>query len=250
MENKILANVGGTPIYESDVEEFISSLGQRADAYRNAEGRKVVLSQLIDSKLLLLDARRNLLEGEPAFRKELARLKDNLLVNYAADKVISAVSAPTEDEMRKYYDENTERFAGEATVNASHILVDTEERAREIYADIAAGKISFEDAAKEHSSCPSGQAGGSLGEFGRGQMVPEFEEAAFAMQIGEITAEPVKTQFGYHLIKLNGKKDAEAAPYEQVKDAIKKMLHTEKQKKAFESKINQLKIMYPVDMTI
>ena len=250
MENKILANVGGTPIYESEVEEFISSLGQRADAYRNAEGRKIVLSQLIDSKLLLLDAKRNLLEGEPKFRQELARLKDNLLVNYAADKVISAVAAPADAEIQKYYEENAERFAGEATVNASHILVDTEERAREIYADIAAGKVSFEDAAKENSSCPSGQAGGNLGEFGRGQMVPEFEEAAFAMQVGEVTSEPVKTQFGYHLIKLNAKKDAEPAPFEQVKDSIKKMLHTEKQKKAFESKINQLKIMYPVDMNI
>ena len=250
MENKILASVGGNPIYASDVEEFISSLGQRGEAYKNPEGRKVVLSQLVDSKLLLLDAKRNLLEGEADFRRELARLKDNLLVNYAADKVISAVKEPSDDEALKYYEQNKDKFAAGETVDASHILVDTEARAQEILKDITDGNISFEDAARKHSSCPSGQAGGALGSFGRGQMVPEFENAAFAMSKGEISSEPVKTQFGYHLIKLNSKSEASTAPFDEVKASIKKMLHTEKQKKALESKLNQLKIMYPVDMNV
>ena len=248
MENKILASVGGTPIYESDVTDFIATLGQRGASYNNPEGRKVVLSQLIDSKLLLLDAKRNLLEGEAGFRQQLAKLKDNLLVNYAADKVVSAVAPATDADAKKFYDENTDKFVGEETVNASHILVDSEEKANEIYAEISSGSKSFEDAAREHSSCPSGQSGGSLGEFGRGQMVPEFENAAFSMQVGEITSTPVKTQFGYHLIKLNDKKSAEPTPFEEVKEPIKNMLTAEKQKAAFESKINQLKILYPVDM--
>ena len=250
MENKILASVGGTPIYESDVDDFIATLGQRGASYNNPEGKRIVLGQLIDSKLLLLDAKRNLLEGEAAFRQQLARLKDNLLVNYAADKVISAVSPATDAEAEKFYQENTDKFVGQESVAASHILVDTEERANEILSKITAGEVSFEDAAREHSSCPSGQAGGSLGEFGRGQMVPEFEDAAFSMQVGEISRVPVKTQFGYHLIKLTAKTEAAPTPFAEVKEPIKNMLTSEKQKKAFESKINQLKIMYPVDMNV
>ena len=78
-------------------------------------------------------------------------------------------------------------------------------------------------------------------------MVPEFDTAVFTMEVGEITKEPVKTQFGYHLIKLNSKNDSSIAPYAEIKDEIKSALLNEKRRKAYESKINQLKIMYPVD---
>jgi peptidyl-prolyl cis-trans isomerase C len=125
--------------------------------------------------------------------------------------------------------------------------VDTEEKAVEIFKEISEGK-SFEDAAKEYSSCPSKANGGSLGDFGRGQMVPEFDTAVFEMEVGTVTETPVKTQFGYHLIKLNSKKESSTAAYEEVKESIKAALTQEKQQKAFESKINQLKIMYPVDI--
>jgi peptidyl-prolyl cis-trans isomerase C len=134
----------------------------------------------------------------------------------------------------------------EETVNASHILVDSEEKANEILASITAGEISFEDAAREHSSCPSSQQGGNLGDFGRGQMVPEFDSACFEMEEGEVRG-PVKTQFGYHLIRLNKKNPAEALSYNDVRAQLYEQLTREKQQAAYQSKINQLKIMYPVD---
>ena len=90
-------------------------------------------------------------------------------------------------------------------VRASHILVDSKEEASQIKSDIESGKISFEDAASKYSKCPSGQRGGDLGGFGKGMMVKPFEDAAFSAQIGEVT-EPVKTQFGYHLIKVTAAK--------------------------------------------
>lgn len=247
--SKILATVGGMPITEDDVNSFLVGLGPRGQSYNNPEGRKVVLNQLIGNKLLLLDARRNLYEAEPAFKAELARLKDSLLANYAADKVLAAVSVSDAD-AKAYYEANTDKFQTGETVNASHILVDTEERALELLSKINAGEISFEDAARENSSCPSGQNGGSLGDFGKGQMVPEFDTAVFAMEIGEISAAPVKTQFGYHLIRLNSKNDASVMPYEEISTEIKDILLSEKKRAAYESKINQLKILYPVDMSI
>ena len=244
---KILARVGTLTVTEAEVNDFIKGLGQRGGAYNNPEGRKIILEQLIGNKLLLQDARRNLMEGEAEFRQELAKLKDNLLISYAGNKVIASVKV-SDEEIEKYYEENREKFLGEETVNASHILVDTEEKALAILAEIKAGEISFEDAARNNSSCPSGGRGGNLGDFGKGQMVPEFDAAVFAMEVGEISEAPVATQFGYHLIKLNAKNAAEVMPFAELAGEIKEALLQEKRHKAYESKINQLKILYPVDM--
>ncbi len=247
MADKILATVGGMSITERDVDELIMSLGQRGQAYNNKEGRRIILNQVIGNKLLLLDAKRNLYEAEPAFREQLNRVKDNLLVNYAGEKIFLSVTGVPDAEVKEYYEANKEKFVKGETVNASHILVDSEEKANKILAEIEAGK-SFEDAASEYSSCPSKENGGNLGEFGRGQMVPEFDKAVFEMAVGEITKTPVKTQFGYHLIKLISKSESAATPFEEIKNDIKEALLAEKRRKAYESKINQLKIMYPVDM--
>ena len=92
MADKILATVGGQAVTERDVDELIMSLGQRGQAYNNPEGRRIVLQQVIGNKLLLLDAKRNLYEAEPAFREQLNRLKDNLLISYAGEKAISSVT--------------------------------------------------------------------------------------------------------------------------------------------------------------
>lgn len=247
--SKVLANVGGFPITEDDVTEFLMGLGQRGASYNNPDGRKVVLNQLIGQKLLLLDAKRNLMEADPAFKAQLNKVKDNLLASFAAEKAIANVTVSDKD-AEVYYNENKEQFVTGDSVNASHILVDSEEKANELLAKINAGEISFEDAAKENSSCPSKENGGNLGDFGKGQMVPEFDEAVFAMEVGEISKAPVKTQFGYHLIKLNDKKESETMPFESIKDEIKEGLLGEKRRAAYDSKINQLKILYPVDMMI
>ena len=106
--------------------------------------------------------------------------------------------------------------------------------------------MSFEDAARDNSSCPSKENGGNLGEFTKGQMVPEFDEAVFAMSVGEVKG-PVKTQFGFHLIKLNSKNEAKVYDFEEIKDQIRGMVTKEKQQKAYQSKLNQLKILFPVD---
>lgn len=247
--SKVLAMISGTAITDADVDQFLQELGPRGQSYNTPEGRKMVLEQIIGSKLLLLDAKRNLLEAEPAFKAQLARLKDSLLSNYAAEKVISAVSV-SDAEAKKYYDENTDKFETGETVNASHILVDSADLALDILAKINAGELSFEDAAIQYSSCPSKSNGGNLGDFGRGQMVPEFDKAVFEMETGEISKVPVQTQFGYHLIKLNAKNESSVAPYESIANEIKEALLSEKRRKAYESKINQLKILYPVDMML
>lgn len=247
MTNNVLATVNGNPITAAEVDEYIARLGQRGAMYNTPQGRAAILNQLVATKLLLLDAQRNLLEAEPAFRDQLKKMKDNLLAGYATQKLLASVTV-TDAEAEAYYAEHPERFSTGETVNASHILVDSEELAKEIAQKIASNEITFEDAAKTYSSCPSKENGGNLGDFGRGQMVPEFDGAVFAMEVGEITQTPVKTQFGYHLIRLNAKNAPETLDYADIKDQVKETLLGEKQEKAYQSKINQLKILYPVDM--
>ena len=242
---RVLANVGGKPITEEDVTRFIMAMGRNGQAYNNPQGRAAVLEQLIAQRLFLLDAQRNLFEREQAFKDQLAAVKEQLLMEYAISKCVESVRV-TEEDVRGYYDTHKDEMMDEETVNASHILVDSEEKATELLNAINAGEISFEDAARDNSSCPSSAQGGNLGDFGRGQMVPEFDTACFEMEEGEVRG-PVKTQFGYHLIRLNKKNPAEALSYNDVRAQLYEQLTREKQQAAYQSKINQLKIMYPVD---
>ena len=245
MENKVLANVGGSPIYQSEVDEVVAAYAQRGQNLDSPQSRDMILEQLIGKKLMVLDAKKNLMEHNAEFKAELEKMKNEMLANFNVAKVMEKVDVKDE-ELKEYYDENKAQFVKGASVAASHILVDSEEKANELKAKIEAGEVSFEDAARENSSCPSGQNGGALGEFTKGQMVPEFDEACFTMEVGE-TRGPVKTQFGYHLIKLNSKKESSTIDFENIKEQLKANLLQQKQQEAYQSKINQLQILYPVD---
>ena len=246
MNNRILAKVGGLSIMESEVNEMVMTLRQRGQNYDHPQGRAAILEQLIANKLLLIEAQKNLYEHNAAFKAQLEKVKEEMLINFAASKVLDDVKNATDEEVKKYYDDNMDKFQKGESVNASHILVESEDKAAEIMGMISNGDISFEDAAREYSSCPSKENGGNLGEFTRGQMVPEFDEAVFSMEVGSISA-PVKTQFGYHLIKLVSKSEASTYDFEEIKGQLTDMVNQEKKQEAFQSKINQLKILYPVD---
>ncbi len=240
-----LAIVNSKAIYDSDIDEMIAQMGPRGQAYQSAEGRALILDQLIAQRLFLADAMRNLYEREPAFKEQLQRVKEQLLTQYAISKALDSVTV-TDLEARKFFDENRDQFTAQPVVSASHILVDSEEKANDILSQIRSGAVSFEDAARRHSSCPSARQGGSLGEFTRGQMVPEFDSAVFSMNVGELS-EPIKTQFGWHIIRLDDKKDSQPISFDQASEQIKAHLLEEKRQKAYQSRVNQLKILYPVE---
>ena len=243
---KVAARVNGQPITEADIDAALVGMGAKGERYNTPDGRKMVLEQLINKKLFLADAAKNLYEYDPQFKAEFQKLKEDMLANFAIAKAVDGVRV-TDEEAKKFFEENEKDLNSGESVSASHILVDSEEKAKEIKAEIESGAVSFEDAARKYSSCPSSEQGGALGEFTRGQMVPEFDEACFSMKVGELRG-PVKTQFGYHLIKLNDKKEATPLKYEDIADQIKQKLLTDKQQAAYRSKVNQLKILYPVDI--
>ncbi len=169
----------------------------------------------------------------------------------------------TDAEVKTYYDQNAKKFQRPETVNASHIListksddnsVDTEtfkKQAREkidtLLKEVKSGK-DFAELAKEHSSCPSSARGGNLGDFGKGQMVPAFEQAAFALAAGQVS-DIVETNFGYHIIKVNSKNAAKTDSFDEAKEKIKEALKRQKQSQLAQSYIQQLrdeaKIVYP-----
>lgn len=245
INEKILATVDGMSVTQTEVDEMVMALTQqRGQDFNNPQGRAMVLEQLINKKLLLVDASKNMYEHNPEFKAQLQKVKEDMLADFAIGKALEKIEVK-EDEIKAFYEENKEKFQTGETVNASHILTDSEEKACEIMKKIENGEISFEEAAKENSSCPSSQNGGNLGDFTRGQMVPEFDEACFNMNEGEMKG-PVKTQFGYHIIKLNSKKPSQIRSYDEMKDGIKRNILSDKQHKAYESKINQLKILYQV----
>lgn len=246
MNNRVLAKVGSMTIMESEVNEMVANLAQRGQNYDNPQGRAAILDQLIANKLLLIDAQKNLYEHNAEFKAQLEKVKNDMLISFAVNKALSEVKPATEEEIKKYYDDNADKFNKGESVNASHILVESEDLAKELLSKINAGEISFEDAARQNSTCPSKENGGNLGEFTKGQMVPEFDKAVFEMKVGEITG-PVKTQFGYHLIKLISKNEESSYSFEEIKGQLASMLNQEKQQAAFQSKVNQLKILYPVD---
>lgn len=248
MNEKILATVGGLAITEADLSALMAALGPRAEQYATPEGRRALIEELVAQKLFLLDAQKNLYEAEAAFAAQLKRAKESLLTEYAIRKTIDRADVK-EEEVRAFYDENLDKFTEGETVNASHILVESEEKAREIAEEIAGGALTFEEAAKKYSSCPSKEAGGNLGEFGRGQMVPEFEAAAFTQEVGTVGA-PVKTQFGYHLVRVNAKSEAKPISYNDARESVYRKLLADKQQAAYRSRINQLKILFPVDMPL
>ena len=242
---KILASVSGHSITEEDVARFIAAMGERGAAYNTPEGQKLVLEELIAQKLFLADAKKSLLEYEDGFKKRLADIKDRLLVDYAMEKLLGKITVNDAD-VKKYYDEHENEMKSGESVSASHILVDDEAVATALLEKIRAGEVTFEDAARAHSTCPSKENGGSLGTFGRGQMVPEFDTACFEMEVGELRG-PVKTQFGYHLIRLDGKNASENIPFDAVKEEIRRRLIAEKQQATYRSRVNQLAILFPVD---
>ncbi len=248
MNEKILAKVGSLAVTEADLAAMLQALGPRGAQYQSPEGQRALIEELVAQKLFLLDAQKNLYEAEAEFQAQLKRAKESLLTEYAIRKAIVKADVK-EEEIKAFYDENLDKFTQGETVNASHILVATEEEAAKVAAEIAAGTKTFEEAAKDYSSCPSKEAGGNLGEFGRGQMVPEFEEAAFSLEIGTVSA-PVKTQFGYHIIRVNAKNEPKPVSFNEARESIWQKLIADKREAAYRSRVNQLKIMFPVDMML
>ncbi|AYD39094.1 peptidylprolyl isomerase [Clostridium fermenticellae] len=245
MENKVLATVNGAQITEKDLEEAIMRFPNDRRGYLNTDnGKKQLLEEMIAFELIYNYAKESGFENDESYIGNLETAKKEILTQTAISKLMSEVNVK-DSEVEDYYKVNKDKFVNPESVVARHILVETKEKANDVLKEINEG-MSFEEAAKKYSSCPSKAQGGNLGQFTRGQMVPEFEEAAFSLGINVIS-EPVKTQFGYHLIKVERKTEASPKSYEQVKNTIKNNLLQQRQSYKYNELNKQLKEKYTVE---
>lgn len=245
MSNKVLAKVNGREITEGDLNGFFQTLGPQVQGqFQGEQGRNRLLEELIYQELFYAEAVETKLEETAEFKEELEKMKQNLMKQFNIKTLVEGVTVES-GEAEAFYNENPHFFQGQEQVEASHILVDTEEEANTILTELKGG-LEFAEAAKKYSKCPSNQQGGSLGAFSRGQMVPEFEQAAFEMKLNEVSA-PVQTQFGYHLILKTAEHSAETQPFDAVQDQIKHQLLIQKQNAAYIGKVEALKEKYTIE---
>ena len=243
MNKEVLAVVAGEEITKAELDTYLQGVPREQQAYAsNPAFREQFLEQLVSLYLFAQKGEEDKLTETEEFQKVMANARREILAQFAMRETLKDVAVES-DEVEAFYDLNKAQFQKGESVCAKHILVETEEKCNEILASITSGEKTFEDAAKESSTCPSGQRGGDLGAFGKGQMVPEFEQAAFAAEIGHVVG-PVKTQFGAHLIKVEAKSAATVTALEEVSEQIRQHLLQQKQHQVYTATINELKAKY------
>ena len=214
--NPVLAKVNGAEIRQSDVALAEEELGPSLAQMDPATKRENVLAFLIDMKIVAKAAEDKKVENSEEFKKRLAFTRNRLLM----DSLLASEgkAATTDDAMKKVYAEASKQITDEQEVHARHILVETEDEAKAVADELKKG-ADFAELAKKKSKDPGASDGGDLGFFTKDQMVPEFSTVAFTLEPGKIS-DPVKSQFGWHIIKVEEKRNRKAPEFEQVKGQI------------------------------
>jgi len=241
MASDILVSVNGKNITKQDAQTFVSASAPQAKfAQLSTEQQKMIKDRLIEKLLFTELASKEGIDKKPEFKRNMEKIKDELLVSmWMKEQMDKALVS--DSEAKAFYDKNKDKFAEKPSMHARHILVKTKKEAEAIIAELKnlkgkALKEKFIEEAKAKSTGPSGKQGGDLGTFTKGQMVPEFSKAVWALNEGEITLAPVKTQFGYHIIYLEKKSEGKITAYDKVKA---KIINSLKQQQ-FTSKIKEI----------
>ena len=215
-DNPVLAKVNGVEIRQSDVALAEEELGPSLAQMDPASKKDNVLAFLIDLKIVAKAAEDKKVENSEDFKKRLAFTRSRLLMDSLL--ATEGKAATTEEAMKKVYEDASKQITSEVEVRARHILVETEDEAKAVLADLKKG-ADFAAVAKEKSKDPAAAEGGDLGYFTKDQMVPEFSAVAFKLGKGELS-DPVKTQFGWHIIKVEDKRAKPTPTFDQVKAQV------------------------------
>jgi len=234
----VLAKVNGTEIHQSDLAVAEADIGESLPAEVSPDKRReVLLTYLVNVNLLAQAAEKQKAEQEPNFAKRIAFARKKVLVQTLMEQ--ESKKATTDAAIKKFYDDKAKP---QTEVHARHILVETEEQAKDVEAQLKKG-ADFAELAKKLSKDP-GSDGGDLGYITKEQVVPEFGNVAFSLEKGKISA-PVKTQFGWHIIKVEDTRERKPPPLEAVKDQIKAKLTQE----ATEAMMQKLRADAKIEMT-
>ncbi len=211
-----LLRVNGIVITTDDVKLAETDIGPQLASVPEDERRRVVVEYLINNMLLASQADKEKLASDERFADRVEYYRKRALRDAYFERTVTDVVKP--EDARKIYEQEIASQTDGEEVRARHILLETEAEARDAVERLNRGDA-FADLARELSIGPSGPQGGDLGYFGKGQMVLPFEEAAFALQKGEVS-EPVQTQFGWHVILVEDRRERQPPPYELMRDRI------------------------------
>jgi len=258
-EDKILAQVGNEKLTLKEFEEQIKSLPPQVQMMlaSRPEEKAQFLETWVKINLFAAEAKTMKLDEDLAFKAKFAKVRDSLLAQEFIRKELEKAPVVTPEDIKKFYDEHKKEFVKPESAHVRHILIKVDEnaddkakkaaeaKAKDIKKKLDAGK-DFAELAKEFSDDPgSKQKGGDLGFFPKGRMVPEFEKVAFELKPKEIS-NPVKTNFGYHILQLVEKKPQEEIKYEEISRELEEKLKAQKQEEYIEEISEKLKTKYPV----
>jgi peptidyl-prolyl cis-trans isomerase C len=216
-DDPAVASVNGVQIRQSDLALAEDDLGESIHQMDPATKREQLIAYMTDVVLLSKEAEKRNLQSDPDLKRREAFMHNKMMMGLLLQNHVKGQTSDAE--LRKVYDDAMKSMASEEEVRARHILVETEDEAKAILEQVKGG-ADFADLAKQKSKDPSAQeGGGDLGYFTKGQMVPEFSEVAFKMYPGQVS-NPVKSQFGWHIIKVEDKRTRQPPPFELVKDQI------------------------------
>ena len=221
----VVATVAGVEIRASELTLAEGDLDPQFARLPDEQRRVAALAAVIDIKTLARKAEAEKLDQTDEFKKLMEFQRDRALHN--AIFKASVVDPVSDADLKARYEKEIAATPAEEEISARHILLATEDEAKAVIAELETGK-DFAELAKEKSTGPSAEQGGDLGFFTKGRMVPEFEAAAFQLQAGEYAKEPVKTQFGWHVIKVEERRETAAPAFEEVIDQVRQVVMRER----------------------
>lgn len=222
--DQVLARVDGGDVKRRDVTTLLSSLPPQMLEMSMGAVYPLLLERLIDNKLVLSAARQASLQDDPEVKRKIQDAEERAMQEAFVRRALDAQL--TDARLRERFAAFLKEQPAQEEVRARHILVDTEAKARDVLAELRKG-ADFATVARARSTDGSARDGGDLGFFARGDMVPEFSDAAFALKAGEVTKEPVKSQFGFHIIKVESRRQQPAPSFEATRDQLRSEMSQE-----------------------
>jgi peptidyl-prolyl cis-trans isomerase C len=243
-DDAVVATLNGEPITEADLALAEAELDQQFAQLPDEQRRAAAMTAIVEIRLMSQRAEADGLAETDEFQRRMELLRQRALHAAYIENTIAA--EVTDESLRERYDREIAGLDLSEEVRARHIIVESEEEAAAIIAQLDEGG-DFEELAREHSQDGAAQRGGDLGYFSQGQMVPEFEAVVFDMEVDSYTGEPVQTQFGWHVIQLVDRREQEPPAYEQVEQQLRSLVLRERYFQAVQDLREQAEIDFEDD---